>query len=117
MDMRKYSGGSFIKVADVSEGPLQMQIAVIKEGKYDKPDVVFETGETLSLNATNNRTLIRTYGPNSGDWIGKEIALTLGQIEYQGKLQDAVIVKPISPPLAAADKQKASSRLGDEISF
>jgi hypothetical protein len=38
MDMRKYSGGTFIKVADVSEGPLQVQIAVIKEGKYDKTE-------------------------------------------------------------------------------
>jgi hypothetical protein len=109
MDMRKYSGATFIKVADVSDGPLQLQIAVIKEGKYDKPNVVFETGETLSLNATNNKTLIRAYGADSKDWVGKDVELTLGQVEFQAKLQDAVIVKPISPALAATDKQKAAA--------
>jgi hypothetical protein len=31
----------------------------LAEGKYEKPDAVFETGETLSLNATNVKTLIR----------------------------------------------------------
>jgi hypothetical protein len=102
--MRKYSGTIFIKVADVSEGPLQLQIAVVKVGKYDKPDVVFESGEILSLNATNNRTLIRAYGPNSDDWIGKKIELALGQIEYEGKLQDAVVVKPIDAQVNASQK-------------
>ncbi len=53
MDMRKYSGESFIKVDDVRDGPLQMQIAVIKEGKFDRPELVFESGEIFSLNATN----------------------------------------------------------------
>jgi hypothetical protein len=104
MDMRKYSGATFIKVADVSEGPLQLQIAVVKVGKYDKPDIVFESGEILSLNATNNRTLIRAYGPNSDDWISKKIELALGQIEYQGEPQDAVIVKPIDAPIDASQK-------------
>ncbi len=96
MDMRKYSGTTFLKVDDVRGGPRQLQIAAINEGQYDKPDVVFETGETLSLNATNTRTLVRAYGPSDG-WIGKKIALTFGQIKYQGSLKDAVIVEPVSP--------------------
>ncbi len=41
---------------------------------------------------------MRAYGPNSEDWIGKKIELALGQVEFQGKLQNAVIIKPISPP-------------------
>ncbi len=40
MDMTKYSSPTFLKVADVRDGPLQLQIAVINEGKYDKPDAV-----------------------------------------------------------------------------
>ena len=80
MDMRKYSGETFIKVDDVRNGPVRVQIAVVKEGKYDKANLVFESGEVLGLNSTNNRTLIRAYGPNSDDWIGKEIELYLGEI-------------------------------------
>ncbi len=48
MDMRKYSGETFIRVTDVTDGPLQMQIAVVREGKYEKPDLVFESGEAFS---------------------------------------------------------------------
>jgi hypothetical protein len=98
MDMRKYSGETFIRVSDVTDGPLQMQIAGVREGKYEKPDLVFETGEAFSVNSTNNRILMRAYGPNSEDWVGKKIELTLGQVEFQGKPQNSVIVKPISPP-------------------
>jgi hypothetical protein len=35
----------------------------------------------------------RAYGANSDGWIGKQIQLELGQIQYQGKSQDAAIVK------------------------
>jgi hypothetical protein len=52
MDMRRYSGEAFIKVDDVREGPLQMQIAVVREGKFEKPDLVFESGEAFSVNST-----------------------------------------------------------------
>jgi hypothetical protein len=117
MDMTKYSSPTFLKVADVRDGPLQLQIAVINEGKYEKPDAVFETGETLSLNATNVKTLIRAYGPKSEGWTGKQIELTLGTVKFQGEPQDAVIVKPISPPIATADRTAKSPEMDDEIPF
>jgi hypothetical protein len=107
MDMRKFSGVTFIKVADVRNGPLEMQIAAVKEGKYGKPDLVFESGEMLGLNASNNRILMRAYGPNSDDWIGKKIELTLGQLSFEGELQDAVIVKPIDAPISPSQKTPA----------
>jgi hypothetical protein len=119
MDMRKYSGPTFLRVDDVRDGPLQLQIAVIKEGKYGKPDVVFETGEMLSLNATNVRTLVRAYGSNSDRWIGKQVELVLGWVKFQGEPQEAVIVKPISPPIASADRMPApkADAFNDDIPF
>jgi|SRR6516162_817169 hypothetical protein len=99
MDMRKFSGEHFIKVDDVRDGPLQKQIAVIREGKYGKADLIFEDGDILSLNSTNNKTLVRAYGRSSDDWIGKIIKLYLGQIEYQGSDHEAVLVEPISPTI------------------
>jgi hypothetical protein len=119
MDMRKYSSRTFLKVDDVREGPLRLQIAVINEGKYDKPDAVFETGEMLSLNATNVRTLIRAYGPKSEGWTSKEVELVLGTVKFQGEPQEAVIVKPISPPIATADRTLApkADPFNDDIPF
>jgi hypothetical protein len=106
MDMSKYSGGSFVKVADVKDGPIQEQIAVVKLGKWDRPNLVFESGGMLSVNATNNAELLKAYGKNSDDWIGKEIELYLGEIEFQNQPQEAVLVRPISPPLGAAERTK-----------
>jgi hypothetical protein len=42
--MRKYSGASFLKINDVRDGPLQETIPGVKSGKYDKANLVFESG-------------------------------------------------------------------------
>jgi hypothetical protein len=124
MDMKKYSGQHFIKVGDVRDGPLQMQIAAIREGKYEKPEIVFESGDVLSLNATNNQALLRCFGSESKDSIGKEIELYLGEIEFQKQMQEAVRVRPISPPIEKPAKKPAPEMapgmapdMDDEIPF
>ena len=116
MDMRKFSGAAFITKADVRNGPLLMQIAGVREGKFEKPDLLFESGESFSVNSTNNRILMRAYGADSDNWVGKEIELALGQIKFQGSLQDAVIVKPITP-IAIANKAVDGAEADDEIPF
>jgi hypothetical protein len=118
--MRKYSGASFLKINDVRDGPLQETIPGVKSGKYDKANLVFESGSALSLNATNNSTLIRAYGPNSDDWIGKEVELFAGEVEFQNKPLDAVLVKPLSPPLKPSERTKlppGGDDLNDEIPY
>jgi hypothetical protein len=118
MDMKKYSGEHFIKVADVRDCPLQMQIAVVREGKFEKPDLVFESGDVFSLNSTNNQTLIRSYGRNSDAWIGKTVELFLGEIEFQKEMREAVKVRPISPPIEKPPEKLASKPpYDDQIPF
>ena len=108
IDMRKYGGEYYLTIADVRDGPLRMKIVDIREGKYDKPDLIFETGDALSLNATNRRVLMRAYGPTSDTWLGKDIELVLGEVEFQGKSQESVLTKPISPPLTATERAAAT---------
>jgi hypothetical protein len=126
MDMKKYATEHFIKVDDVRDGPIEDQIVVVKDGKYDKPNVVFESGDVLSLNATNRKTLVRAYGNESDLWIGKMIRMFLGMIEYQGSDHEAVLVEPISPPRKdgkatkadkATDQKKPAVDFDDEIPF
>jgi hypothetical protein len=115
MDMRKFSGEHFIKVDDVRNGPIQGQIAVVRQGKYDKPDLVFESGDVLSLNTTNTQTLIRAFGADSEYWTAKQIEMFLGEIQYQGSDHEAVLVRPISPPTRPAAETKAD--FDDEIPY
>ena len=100
MDVSKYLGSTFLKVADVKvNGPIRVVIASIVEGKFDKPDLVFDDGTRLSLNLTNTRTLARAYGKDTAFWIDKEIELNVGETEYQGKPQESILITPISPPV------------------
>jgi hypothetical protein len=114
MDMKKYSGEHFFKVADVPDGALRMQIAGVREGRFEKPDLIFTSGDVLSLNATNNQALVRAYGRDSDGWIEKEIELSLGEIEYQGRMRPAVLVRPISPAITAKEKIAAAKKFGDD---
>ena len=100
MDMRKYSSAAFLKVGDIqASGPRRVVIVDVTEGKYEKPDLEFDDGTKLSVNATNNRTLMSAYGWESTGWLDKEIELSVGPLKYQGELQDSIVVKPISPPI------------------
>jgi hypothetical protein len=114
--MTKYIGGLFLKVDDVrATGAMKVKIVAVSEGRYDKPDLTFDDGSKLSCNATNGRALARAYGFDSDDWCNKEVELVVGEIEYQGKAQEAILVNPISPPI----ENKASPKpdFNDEVPF
>ena len=109
MDMRKYSRRSaYIKVDDVRDQPRDETIVFVKEGKFGKPDITFESGKVFSINAGNTETLIAAYGPDSVDWLGKTIRLCLGTINYQGENNEAVLIKPLSPPIKQKEKVTAA---------
>jgi hypothetical protein len=119
MDMSKYSGAAFRKVGDVkTNGAIRVVIADVKLGTFGKPDVSFTDGTKLSVNATNNKILCQAYSTNSDDWIGKEIELYLGEIDFKGKPQEAILVKPISPSVEKKPpKPKLDDGLNDEVPF
>jgi Type III restriction enzyme, res subunit len=121
MEMRKFAGSSFYKVADVRKGPVQEKIAGIVMGKYGKPDAVFESGSKLSLNATNVKTLIRASGTDSEFWRDQTIELFEGEIEYQGKPQEAVLLRAVSTLELEKKKKEKKARkpdpLDDEVPF
>ena len=97
MDMTKYSGETFLKFDDVANGPRRETIVDVGIGGFDKPVLEFESGEKLSLNATNTRVLVKFYGKDSRDWVGVTIELFPGQTEFKGAKQNSVLVRPISP--------------------
>ena len=115
----QYSGGAFLKIGDVRvNGPLRVVIDDIQLGKYGKPDVSFTDGSKLSLNVTNNKALCNAYGTESSGWVGKEIELSLGEVEFQGEPQESILVKPISPPIEKTPpKRKPGGDMEDEIPF
>jgi hypothetical protein len=98
MDMRDYVGPSYIKYPDVVDAPRQERIVAIQEGSFDCKDLKFASGDLLSLNKTNARTLVRAYGWESNNWIGKTVELYGGETTFEKQAQHSVLIKPISPP-------------------
>jgi hypothetical protein len=92
MDISKYCGSRFLKVEDVRE-PVVETIAGVVEGKYDKPDLIFESGNKLSLNKTNASVLRRLFGKDTDDAVGAEVELYVGTIAYQGDDHEAVLIR------------------------
>lgn len=117
MDMSKYVGNVFLKVDDIkASGPIRVKITDVSEGRFGKPDLTFDDGTRLSCNTTNGRVLARAYGMESDDWIDKQVELVVGEIEYDGKMNEAVLVKPISPSIENKAPPKKPD-FDDEIPF
>jgi hypothetical protein len=126
MDMRKFRSGRFLRVEPVRNTPTPMsgRIEALKDGIYGKPNVHFDNGDILALNMTNVGILIDAYGPDSDDWIGKRVGLTVGKVPYQGAVIDSIVINPILPPINAAETEKPAEKtkkpavpIDDDIPF
>lgn len=59
--------------------------ATDQQPAQDKPRLTFAGKEKgLILNATNTRTLVKAYGPNSDSWVGHEVGLTVQDYTDRG---------------------------------
>ena len=87
MDMSKYAGkeSNYLKAADLQGKTPNVLISGVELVEFDKDDgskqikpaVSLEGKEKkLVLNATNTETLMRKFGPDSEDWVGKTIMLS-----------------------------------------
>lgn len=115
MDMSKYAGTAFLKLADVAKGPKCKLIESIAEGQYGRPVITFSDGRKLSLNVTNTNILLELFGQDSDDWIDKLIELYAGPLKSQdGGETEGVKVRLPTPP---AKSRPAGDEMDDTIPF
>lgn len=117
MDMSEYMGSIFLKVDDLEGGPQRKTIAGVEPGQFGKPVVTFNDSTKLSLNKTNVRALGRVWGTESDGWIGQELELQTGTLEYNGQANPAILVSPLAPTAATTGKPPRRGDLDDEIPF
>jgi hypothetical protein len=126
-DISEFAGASFIKLEDLQrDGPREEIIADCVPGKYG-PELIFESGDQLSLNKTSIRTLRKAYGDDCRTWASKHVKCYAGQVPFKdGKegMTDAALVEPITPPTSDGKlpppKPKSAnggSGITDEIPF
>jgi hypothetical protein len=97
MDMQEFSGSSFFKADELKDQPpVQLRIFIVEIGKYNRPNITFESGRKFSVNTTNNKTLVEAYGRDSDNWIGHVIELFVVDGVFEGEPQKQIKVRPIS---------------------
>lgn len=76
-------------------------------------------GKGVVLNQTRTKALIRAYGINTDNWIGKPIKVFRGETMYAGKTVPCVVIEPIvatqiaaSPPRPALERGKTTITSG-----
>jgi hypothetical protein len=105
--MKGYAGKHFVKIDDVRDGPIEGKIVDIVEGEFGKLNLTLNTGDCLSLNKTNTSRLVRAFGDDSNNAIDQKVRLVLGELKYQGRMQEAVLLEPITT--APEEKENAAA--------
>ncbi len=100
--MRKYKKPRFLKVEDFSD-PRRLRIAAVVEGKYDRADLVFETGDRLGLSATNTETLANAYGWDSESWTGHLVEFYVDRNPFKQEGDDQPEMMIFARPLSKAE--------------
>jgi hypothetical protein len=97
MDVRTFRKPRFIKIEDIKlSGPRVERIVGLKEGKFEKPELILESGDMIGLSATNIDILARAYGFESEQWAGHQIRLYVGEGEFNKKPIEMVLIEPLS---------------------
>jgi hypothetical protein len=128
VNLRKYGPTNrYIKLEDLhGKPPLQERIGLVKpeSGKFGERLVVtFEpSGMKLSLNRTSTGNLLRDFGDDDSDWIGKLVEIFVGEVTTNNGTMDAVLVRAAEVPAdaaiaAKAAKSKPSDDMDDTIPF
>jgi len=112
MNMTDFVNSNYIKAEDLAANILiEAVIADVKRKEFEengqnvvKPVVTFEDGRQVTLNQTRLAALIRAYGHNSDNWIGKTVVISRGQAQFKGKPVASVKIDPIVAPRIAASR-------------
>lgn len=117
----------YLKAEDVDGEPIVTIASVELESMKDKsgadiqkPVIYFsETDKGLVANKTNWSLIAKQYGDESDDWIGKQITLTVMDVDSFGDIVSAIRVKPqrkvaskpaLSTPASTQPDQKSTEQ-------
>lgn len=99
----------YISAADLQGRSVRVFIARVEMGQFNdgksKPIVFFQNKQKgMALNKTNANTIMNSYGPDTNNWAGAEIELFPAEVDFQGKMVQAVRVRvpPRQPAQATA---------------
>ena len=120
MELAAIFPSRYIKAADLKGREATVVIAraeIEKLGDDNKLVLYFQNKEKgLVTNRTNADRIAYLYGTNTDSWIGREITLYTDMVNFQGKVTEAIRVKP--PAKRQPDPvEEVTGHLTDEAPF
>lgn len=107
--MKLTTAKNWFKTENVKQGDL---ITFLDEGQFvPSAKYTYENGEPrkdfilkvkhndqecdMRLNATNKKVLIKSFGDDTADWVGKSCKVDTAPIMVSGKMMKTIILSPI----------------------
>jgi hypothetical protein len=111
-NMNDYLTSNFIKAEDLEEGVIiEARISSVSDREFEekgqatiKPIIRFEDGRGVVLNQTRLREMIKAFGPNPENWVGKTINVLRGTTLYSGRTVPAVEIDVETVPRLEASQ-------------
>ena len=82
-----------------------------KDGETTKIVVVCDGGEQLVLNKSRLRTMVRAYGLNRSNWVGKTVQISRGTTQFGSDTVPCVVVEPVVAPRLAAVRPRGARQI------
>ena len=99
------SESKFLKADDLKGRAIKVKISNAKvepmtqDVNGDQKLVIYFEGKEkgMALNKTNFKVLASSFGPDTDNWLGKEIEVFSMDVEYQGKLVPGLRLRVLAP--------------------
>jgi hypothetical protein len=105
------SESKFLKADDLKGRAIKVKISDAKvepmtqDPSGDQKLVIYFEGKEkgMALNKTNFKVLASSFGPDTDEWLGKEIEVFSMDVEYQGKLVPGLRLRIVAAPIDGTD--------------
>lgn len=119
---------NYLKASDLQGRPLTLSMERIgyeQLGDDNKLVLYFQGKEKgLVLNKTNANNIAAIYGPETDNWIGKEVTLVEAMVDFQGRSTPAIRIRAprktpnVNAPLQpSGEGQRPFAPVDDDVDF
>lgn len=121
MDINTVYGGDALKASDLQGHEPTVIIASVESKKFDNGNklIIKFQGKKKEFvcNKTNANRIAFAYGPNTENWIGREITLYTDLVDFQGTMREAIRVRAVKPQQPVAQQTQQAQPQTTEATF
>ena len=99
MNINDVFPSKYLKASDLQGKAVKVvidKVTIEKMGEDNKPVLYFKgKDKAMALNKTNAQMIAAHYSPETNGWLGKEIKLYAGKVNFNGQMVDSLKVEVV----------------------